>query len=364
MRVVRNTLFAAALFLCCQHALSALMTCSPIVVDAPTMGAIAGAAAQDAAETEICNQIKSKFQTANLSQVMNYMAKANSLSGKGSTADYWSNPQVFTLGAATTLSVNNITPPLSFSEFESFAKKYKDNPVPDGGTGVSANATLGVSFRHMGFRRRGWFDPKNFNVYFSLLFTPQINVQTYSFKTTAVGAYIQYKAVPMRKIPFGLVTWGGVDLGIGYNFASTTLGVSSTDAITTIPFSASGQTGTYQPTGTLTLNYAAHLIPVEVSTNFSLLYFLSFAAGIAADFHILSSAEISANIDGKVKIDGQPQGSDYARFTQSESAKVTTVGFRAFFGPQINIWKIRVFSLLHVTGDKSYAATVGARFSW
>ncbi len=360
MRGLKNTLLAAALFACSHGAISGLSTCSPITVDAPTVGPIV----QETVEAEICNQIKTKFQTANMSQIMNYMAKANTLSGKGTSADYWTNPQVFTLGAGATISVNNITPPLSFSELETFAKKYKENPVPDGGTGVAANATLGISFRHMGFRRRGWFDPKNFNVYFSFLVTPQINYQTYSFKTTAVGTYIQYKAVPMRKTPFGLVTWGGVDVGIGYNFASTTLGVSSTDTITSVAFSTNGYSGTYMPTGTLTLNYSAHLIPVEISTNFSLLYFLSFAAGIAADIHLLSSAEITANIDGKIKIDGYGQGADYAKFTQSESAKITTVGFRAFFGPQINIWKIRVFSLLHITSDKSYAATVGARFSW
>lgn len=360
MRGLKTALLAAALFVIAGKSVSALSTCGPITVDAPTVGVLA----QNAVEAEICNQIQQKFQTANLPQVMNYMAKANSLSGKGSVADYWSNPQVFALGAGATVSINNISPPLSISEFESLIKKYKENPVPDGGTGVSANATLGISFRHMPFRRRGWFDPKNFNVYFSFMITPQINYQIYSYKTTSVGAYVQYKVLPMRKAPFGLVTWGGLDLGLGYTFASSTLGVSSADALTSVAFSASGQTGTYSPTGTIALNYASHVIPLEVSTNVSLLYFLSFAVGMAADFNLLSSADISTNIEGKVKIDGQAQGTDYAKFSQSESAKITSVGFRAFFGPQINIWKVRIFSLLHITGDNSYAATVGARFSW
>jgi hypothetical protein len=364
MRGLKNALLTAVLVTSFPASTDAASVCAPVTVDAPTMGIIAGAAAQAEAEAEICNQIKNKFQTANLSQVMNYMAKANTLSGKGATADYWSNPQVFTLGVATTLSVNNLTPPFSASDLESLKKKYTDSAIPDGGTSISANASLGISFRHMGFRRRGWFDPKNFNVYFSGLLTPTINYQTYSFKTMAFGAYVQYKALPMRKIPFGLITWGGVDIGIGYSFASTTFGISSADKIVSVPFTASGQSGVYEPTGTLTFKYTSHLIPVEISSNFSLLYFLSFAVGMAADFHILSSAEISANIDGKVKIDGQAQGSDYARFSQSESSKITTVGFRAFFGPQINIWKIRVFVLGHVTADQTYAVTTGARFAW
>ena len=137
-------------------ALSALTDCSPVTVNAPSAGVVL----QSTIETEVCNQVRSKFQTGNLSSVMASMAKAYAVTTKGAVADYGTNMQVMSLGAGATVGVNNITPPLSMSDITALKNRFSSGGVPDAGTGVTANATLGVSFHHLGFRRRGWFDPK------------------------------------------------------------------------------------------------------------------------------------------------------------------------------------------------------------
>lgn len=358
-RVTHALILWSAVFFA-THEVAALTECSPVTVNAPSAGALL----QATIETEVCNQVKSKFQTANLGPVMGYMAKAYAASSKGAVADYATNMQVFALGAGVTVAVNNITPAFTTSELTALKNRFSSGTLPDAGAGVVANASLGVSFKHMPFKRRGWFDPKKINVYASFFLLPTMSFDVYSLKSTSASAYIQYKLLPMRKIPFGLMTWGGLDVGLGYSYASTTTSVSSTTKITSVEFETNGKRVVYEPTGTLAITYTSHVVPLEVSTNFSLLYFLSFVVGGAADFHILSSAEIAANISGVVKVDGVSTSDDYARFSMSETGKASAVGFRTFFGPQFNIWKIRIFTLAHITNDASYAVTTGARFVW
>lgn len=333
--------------------------CGPVTVNTPSAGAL-----QDTIETEVCSQINSKFQTGNMGPVLSYMANAYGMAANGRTADYATNMQVFSLGVGTTVAVNNLALPTSVSDFEAIGKRFSGGGIPDFGMGFSATATFGISFRQMSFRRRGWFDPKNFNLYFSFIVTPALSYQSYTVNSTSGGVYIQYKVLPMRKIPLGLVTWGGLDIGLGYNYATTKLGVSSTDKITTVSFDTNGKHVDYEPAGTLSLRYQSHIIPLEVSTNFSLLYFLSFVAGGAADFHLLTSAEVAAQISGPIKIDGTATAGDNASFTLSETGKASAVSFRVFGGPQFNIWKIRIFTLVHASNNQTYGITAGARFTW
>ena len=357
MTGAKYAVFAGCVFFAAAANLHALTECSPVTVNAPS----AGVALQSTIETEVCNQVKSKFQTGNLSSVMASMAKAYAVTSKGAVADYGTNMQVFSLGAGATLGVNNVTPT---TDLTALKNRFSGSTVPDVGTGVTASATLGISFRHINFKKRGWFDPKNINVYASFMVLPAMAFDIYSVKATSGSAYLQYKVLPMRKTPLALVTWGGLDVGLGYTYSTSTVSASSASKITSVEFDTNGKRIVYEPAGTLSLTYTSHVVPLEVSTNFSLLYFLSFVVGGAADFHILSSAQIAANISGPVKVDGVSSTDDYARFSYSETGKAGAVGFRAFFGPQFNIWKIRIFSLAHITNDSSYAVTLGARFSW
>lgn len=339
--------------------LQAERVCGPV-----TVSAVSGAPFQTEIENEVCSQINSKFQTGNLSSVLGYMARAYAVAAQGRVADYGANMQVFSLGAATTLAVSNISVPTGYGDLEALGKRLSAQTVPDVGTGFSATATLGVSLKTTSLRRRGWFDPKNLNIYASFFLLPSLSYQSYSIDALSGGLYLQYKLLQPRKVPFGLLTWGGLDLGLGYTYSTTNFKVASTDKLATINFTSNGKNIVYEPSGSLTLGYTTHIIPLELSTNVSLLYFLSLVFGAAADFHVMTKAELTANVSGAVKVDGTSTAGDYARFNTTETGKVSGVGFRVFAGPQFNIWKIRLFTLAHMTSDSTYGLTLGARFSW
>ena len=124
------------------------------------------------------------------------------------------------------------------------------------------------------------------------------------------------------------------------------------------------------PAGSLTFGYTSHVIPLELSTNVSILYFLSLAVGGAVDFHVMNSSTIAASVTGPVTVTNPTTGTtvggsdDYARFSFSETGTANGVSYRVFFGPQLNIWKIRIFALMHMAKDASYTATFGTRFAW
>ncbi len=347
------------LFALATTGLYAEQVCGPV-----TVSAVSGAPFQADIENEVCSQINSKFQTGNLSSVLGYMARAYAVAAQGRSADYASNMQVFSFGAATTLAVSNISIPGGYGDLEALGKRLSSQTVPDVGTGFSATATLGISLRTANLRRRGWFDPKNLNIYASFFLLPAVSYQSYSINATSGSIYLQYKLLPMRKLRYALLTWGGLDIGLGYTYSTSKFTVASTEKLASINFTSNGKNIVYEPTGSLALAYTTHVIPLEVSTNVSLLYFLSLVFGAAADFHILTNAELTANVSGAVKVDGTSTAGDYARFSTTETGKVSGVGFRMFAGPQFNIWKIRLFTLAHATSDQTYGVTLGARFTW
>lgn len=340
-------------------ALYADRVCGPVTVAAPS-----GAPFQNEIETEVCDQVNAQFQTGNLGGLLTQMAKAYSLAATGRVADYASNMTVFSLGGGMTVALSNITPPRSMGELNQLSSRLNATTIPDFGAGVTATATLGVSLRTMNLRRRGFFDPKNLNFYASFFTLPTMSYSGYSVKSLSGSFYVQYKLLPMLRVPLSLVTWGGLDLGLGYTYATSTFAVASSDKLASISFVNNGKNVLYEPTGSITLDYATHVVPLELSTNFSLLHFLSLVVGGAADFHIQAQAALTATVAGTVTVDGIGSAGDYAKFSVTETGRGDTVALRLFAGPQFNIWKIRLFTLAHATNRNTYGLSLGARFTW
>ena len=355
----RTTYLILALAILPLRRVTAETVCGPVRVAAPSAGVD-----QAGVEAEVCSQVNSKFQTGNFSGILGYMAKAQSVAAAGRVADYASNMTVFSLGAGTTVAVSNVGLPTSSGDLDALGKRLSNATVPDLGSGFSASATLGISLRTTNLRRRGFFDPKNLNVYLSFFVLPTLAYSGYSIDMTSGSLYLQYKLLQPRRVPLALVTWGGLDLGLGYTYASSKFGASSTEKLASISFVYNSQNVLYEPAGSLSVAYTTHVIPLEISTNVSLLHFLSLVIGGAADFHLLAKADLTADVSGAVTVGGLTTSGDYARFNTTETGKAEAVVLRAFGGPQFNIWKVRVFSLVHATNNQTYGLTLGARFTW
>jgi len=333
--------------------------CGPLSVAAPSAGVD-----QAAVEAEVCNQVNAKFQTSNFSGILRYMAKAHAVASAGRVADYATNMTVFSLGGGTTVAVSNIALPKSSGDLDALSQRLNNATLPDLGSGLSAAATLGISLRTTSLRRRGFFDPKKLNLYAAFFVLPALTYSGYTFNMTSGSFYLQYKLLEPRRAPLALATWGGLDLGWGYTYAASKFVAASTDKLASISFTYNAQNILYEPTGSLSVAYTTHVMPLELSTNVSLLHFLSLVFGAAADFHILANAELTADVSGAVKVGGVSTAGDYARFKTTESGKAETVVLRAFGGPQFNLWKVRLFTLLHATNNETYGLTMGARFTW
>lgn len=339
--------------------LAAETVCGPVRVAAPSAGVD-----QAAVETEVCNQVNSRFQTGNFSGILAYMAKAQALAAAGRVADYATNMTVFSLGAGTTVAVSNAVLPTSSGDLDALSRRLNSATVPDLGVGFSASATLGVSLRTTSLRRRGFFDPKNLNLYLSFFVLPTLVYSGYTVNMTSGSLYLQYKLLQPRRVPLALLTWGGLDLGLGYTYASNRFAASGTEKLASISFVYNSLNILYEPAGSLAIAYTTHVVPLELSTNVSLLHFLSLAVGGAADLYLLAQADLTADVSGAVSVGGMSTSGDYARFSSTETGRAETVVLRVFGGPQFNIWKVRAFTLIHATNNQTYGLTLGARFTW
>ncbi|MCX7632565.1 MAG: hypothetical protein N2Z22_04440 [Turneriella sp.] len=355
MRTAVVTFFMCVLF---SREIFADRTCGPATISAPS-----GGLAQDQIESGVCEQINSKFQIANLRGLLLEMARAHALAATGQVADYGTNMTVFSLGGGATASVSNLTFPTSQGGLSKLVEGLNSVVIPQFGTGLSASASLGFSLYTAKLRRRGILDPKRLNFYAGFLILPQRKFSDYSLAASSASFYVQYRLIRQYQLPLALMTWGGLSLGLGYTYATNRIEVASTEKLVTINFQTQGKDILYEPSGSAKLAQVAHTIPIELTSNFSILHFLSFAFGGACDVNVQTLAELEANANGQVRVDGS-NGPDFAKFAARESARAETAIWRVFAGPQINIWKFRFFTLVHVTDRRSYGLTFGSRFVW
>jgi hypothetical protein len=172
-----------------------------------------------------------------------------------------------------------------------------------------------------------------------------------------------------------LVRWGGVKVHTGYEYNSTRL-TFTTDLNEAISetVSSGGTSGTVSGTLTgkpaATIHVATHSIPVEVSTNVQLLYFLSLYTGLGVDMNFgkakaagaLNADETNLNFDPTLP-GAKENKKVQAEANISGSGNVDSFLTRAFAGVQINLPYTNIF----VQADKSLGsdligATAGLRF--
>jgi hypothetical protein len=203
-----------------------------------------------------------------------------------------------------------------------------------------------------------------------------------SGKFTSIGVHASYDLV----LPKGssLLRWGGVKVHTGYEFNSTKLKFSTT-INQKIDNENNGGTSVIgdlngKPAGNLEVT--THSIPIEISTNVQILYFLSFYTGLGVDVNFGSArgdGSLNADptkLDFDVDGDGLPDNTDsdgdgntdegptvQAEANLDGSGKANSFLYRAFAGVQINIPFVNIFVQADkAIGTELVAATAGVRF--
>ena len=305
-------------------------------------------AAWDSALASIEADINKDFPSAeNPKRLMQGMANSSVMAGKGIGSDYASRMEVFLIGGGIGVGAD--------------LEKDKQTGSDISGVGAQAGLVIGTNL--------GWLNtPKilglytdRLNVYFNYLGynldrkmgdgdKDSIEGQLRSF-----GFHASYDLVKPKGT--SLLRWGGIKVHTGYEYNNTKL-VFRTNISEQVSENVGGGTtvsGTITGKPAATINVATQSIPIEVSTNVQLLYFMSLYTGLGMDINFgQAKGDGSLNAD-PTDLDVTGGGPDDGPTVQAEaningSGSVDSLLTRAFVGLQFNLPYANMF----VQANKSF----------
>lgn len=299
-------------------------------------------------------------------RLMEGMANSSAMAGKGIGTDYASNMDVFLVGAGVGVG----------------ADLHKDSTTKSdlSGAAVAPGVVVGMNLAWMDARRFMGMDTDRLNLYFNFMkynYDRQVSDKpdqksSAELDMMALGVHMRYDWIKGAGNKF--LGWGGVKFTFGYEYNKNDITFRSTikkDA-SDIP-SSGGETysGTIDGKPVATINTATHSIPLALSTDVQLFYFVSLYTGVGVDYNwgqAKGKGNLNSNDSTITCTGGAVCGGGTSITVRSEanidaSGKATNWTSRAFAGVQFNLPFFRVF----VQADKQLGtdvlgATVGARF--
>jgi len=332
-------------------------------------GTLPSGALRTALDTELQNlenEINKELPNAKPQRLMEGMANSSVMAGKGIGSDYASNMEVFLIGAGVGVGAD--------------LEKDESTDSDISGLGVAPGLVVGANLGFVGSSIFG-LDSKKLNMYFNFMsygvekdFEDDANKKSSAeIDMKTMGVHFRYDWIKGAGNKF--LGWGGVKLHWGYEYNKTDLAfkttisenVSTTDGTNTISGSINGS-----PTAEIAV--ATHSIPLEISSDVQLFYFLSLYGGLGADLNFgqakgdgalnaqesnLSCTENAGGAAcpsiGTIKV--QPEANI------DSTGKVSPLLARGFAGVQINVPYFRLFGQVDKAfGNELVGVTVGARF--
>jgi hypothetical protein len=311
-------------------------------------------------ESELSTQISDVYAAAKPKKFLESLSNSATLSNRGIGVDYASNPDIFVVGIAGALAID--VDQDAFTE----AGKQADLAIP----GAAANLSLMVGFNATTIGPADLILYGNFFSKKDFKFGPKDRLRA---DLTNWGLHAQLKFfAPEGDLWELLFQWGGFDITTGVETSS--FKVALTDSLTNRLPLAGGFEGEIVSTGSLSLDSSATTIPIEVSTNFRLLYLLSVYGGVGIDVQLGNSA-LEANLDGTITAKDVPDPSNplgdpidvdlgNATVTVDDEAGPSKGGARFFAGAQINVSLLRIFLQANLLPGGTYGVSFGGRIVW
>ena len=312
------------------------------------------------------NDINKEFPSGTPDRMMEGMANSSAMAGKGIGTDYASNMSVFLIGAGAGAAVDLEKPPGSDSDFS--------------GVGIAPGVIVGFNLGFMDTERILGMDTNRLNLYFNFMsygikkeFDDDGKKSAIEVDTLAFGTHMRYDWIKGRGSK--LLGWGGVKFTFGFEYNKTEFNFKSAISEDVNETATTGETisGTITGSPVAIINASTMSIPVALSTDVQILYFLSLYTGLGADYNMgeatgkgeLNGNESTLNCTGGASCGGNPQIRVRPTANLDTTAKVTPFTYRAFAGVQFNLPWTRIF----VQADKSLsndvlAATAGLRFAF
>jgi hypothetical protein len=299
-------------------------------------------------------------------RLMQGMANSSVMAGKGIGIDYASKIDVFLVGAGVGVAAD--------------LHKDKQTKSDLSGAAVAPGFVLGTNLSWMDSKRFLGMDTDRLNLFVNFmkydinkaLNNTEGEKSSAELDMLALGVHFRYDWI--KGSGSKLLGWGGVKFNFGYEYNKNDISFKSQITKDAGEFGngPNGEvlTGTIAGTPIANIQTATHSIPIALSTDVQLLYFLTLYTGVGVDYSFgqakgkgnLNTGEStitcqSGGICSGQQIKVQPQANIDA------TGKVTAFTTRGFVGMQFNIPFVRVF----VQADKALGsdvigATAGLRF--
>ncbi len=304
-------------------------------------------------EADIQRDIQEIYGLFDPDEYLGAFANAASLSNKGLGVDYASNMTSFSFGGGLNVAAS--------AGNEGFEGVQEGRLV--GGLAGNISIMAGINLGVVGFDRVNLYAN-----YFkrSMSFNDYLNIDSTNLGIHAQIKLITPKVNGLAKYAF---QWGGLDLTTGLQ--SSTLKFTGGETIRN-EFSV-GENGMQRmasltATGDYELDLNAIVVPIELSTNARLLYFLSIYGGVGADLQA-GKAKLTVNVTGDLEAEdpndpSQTVNLGTGNITASEESGPSVGKFRAFAGAQVNILQLKIYTQADLTQNLAASLSLGARVVW
>ncbi len=317
----------------------------------------------DSQLAEVEAEVNENLPSGTPTRLMDGMADSSVMAGKGIGTDYASHMDVFLIGAGVGVG----------------ADLHKDSQTDSdlSGAAVAPGVILGMNLSWMNSKRLLGMDTDRLNLY--------LNFMNYNFKQNindepgersdaeldmmALGVHFRYDWIKGRGNK--LLGWGGVKFTFGYEYNKNDINFQSEISENADEFDQPGQdyTGTVSGRPEAQIETTTHSIPLALSTDVQLLYFLSLYTGIGVDYN-WGKSKGTGDVNGSASSisctgAGCPTNPTIQVRPEADidaTGNPTPFTARGFLGVQLNIPFVRVF----VQADKSLgndlvSATAGVR---
>jgi hypothetical protein len=311
-------------------------------------------------ESDVKRELENLFQTYRVAEYLRSFGDAQAFASRGMGVDYVSNFQAVMLGVAGNLSLN--------VERGYLPENTRTRPPA---AGVSTNATI------MAGLNLAFFDLAPITL-FGNYFGRSATVEEFAVDLSNWGVHAQLKLWAPRsdRLVSALFRWGGLDLTLGLEQAR--LGLALARGWTRdIPVGQAGQGGPsavvgVDTVGRFTIDMRTFSIPLELTTNFRLLYLLSLYAGVGFDWQLEGGSSLTLDLDGNMV--GRPGGGGQsapvdlgtATVDATESVDPSPGRLRWLFGAQVNVLVVKLFAQLNLATQDPIIASLalGARVAY
>ena len=308
------------------------------------------------------DKVNDRLPGGSQGRIMQGMANTNVMVGKNISSDYSSGMEVWLLGASVSGAVD--------------LEKNRSSEIS--GAGVAPGLTVGANLGRFGVERFAGLEGKRLNTYFNFL-RFSFDQKLYErdgveadgkVNSSTLGFRMRYDWLDGKGSKY--FGWGGVKLHWGYQFTRTEYTVKGTfDRVVAVSNTDGQINGTVTGQPKFEIDVETHSIPLEISSEVHLLYFLTAFGGLGADLSIgkakgkgVSNADVSPLLcTGGGFCGGGRLLQIQLQADLDAERKVYQTLYRGFLGLQLNLPYINIYGMVDKgIGTDLVGATAGIRF--